>query len=145
MSWNKKFIELAKHISTWSKDPSTKIGVVAINPDTKNILSTGYNGFPRGFYDSDERLNNRNIKYEYVVHGEQNCIYNATRNGVSLKGSHLYVYGMYVCHKCAAAIVQVGIKKVFVKVDSDRMEAWKESAEMTENIFKECGVEIEYL
>ena len=90
--WSDKYIKLAKEISTWSKDPSTKIGAVVVGADGQ-ILSQGFNGFPRGIKDSEERLNNRERKYELVVHGEMNAIYNASLNGVSLKDSTIYVYG----------------------------------------------------
>ena len=52
--WDVRFIELAKHISLWSKDPSTKVGCVVVGED-REIRSTGFNGFPRGIDDDDER------------------------------------------------------------------------------------------
>lgn len=141
-TWNKRFIELAEHISTWSKDPSTKIGVISINPETNNILSTGFNGFARGIEDTTFRLSNREKKYKYIVHGEQNCIYNATRNGISLQNSHMYVYGLWVCSSCASAIVQVGVDTVFFRPNKNKesQDRWKESGLLTKEIFKEAGV-----
>ena len=56
--WDDRFLELAKHISEWSKDPSTKVGCVIVGED-REVRSTGFNGLPRGIDDSDERLNNR--------------------------------------------------------------------------------------
>ena len=56
--WDLRFIELAKHISLWSKDPSTKVGCVVVGED-REIRSTGFNGFPRGIDDDEERLNDR--------------------------------------------------------------------------------------
>ena len=144
--WDVKFLELAKHISTWSKDPSRQIGAVAIGQN-RNILATGYNGFPRGVYDTDERLNNRKEKYELIVHAEMNCIYNATLNGVSLQGSHLYVYGLPVCHECAKGVVQVGVSRVIMPDDiwvlDDRLEndrKWIDSFNRTKQIFTEGNV-----
>ena len=109
--WGKKYTNLAKEISTWSKDPSTQVGAVVIG-EKGQLLSQGYNGFPRGINDTDDRLNNRERKYELVVHAEMNAIYNASFNGVSLKDSTLYVYGLPICSECAKGIIQVGIKKV---------------------------------
>ena len=60
--WDVRFLELAKHISLWSKDPSTQVGCVVVGPD-REIRSTGFNGLPRGLEDTEERLNNREIKY----------------------------------------------------------------------------------
>ena len=55
--WDIRFLELAKHISAWSKDPSTKVGCVAIG-NHGQVLSQGYNGFPRGILDSENNLLN---------------------------------------------------------------------------------------
>lgn len=143
LTWRNKFLNLAKHISTWSKDPSRQIGCVAIEPSTKRILSTGYNGFPRGIDDSIDRLNDRETKYKYVVHGEMNAVYNATMNGVSLFGAELYVYGLPVCSECAKGIIQVGIKKVYILIDEEIPEVWNKSWELTQSMFVEANVSIE--
>ena len=79
--WDKRYLELARHISEWSKDPSTKIGAIAIG-DHGQVLSQGYNGFPRGINDDTFRLTVREVKYKYIVHAEMNAIYNASFNGV---------------------------------------------------------------
>ena len=122
MSWDKKYMDLAKTVSTWSKDPSSQIGAVAVD-DKGKILSTGYNGLPRGIEDTEERLNNREIKYELIVHAEMNAIYNATYNGVSLHNSTMYVYGLPCCNKCALGIIQTGVKKVVMHGDR-HSERW---------------------
>ncbi len=136
--WDKRYIGLAKHIATWSKDPSTQIGAVAIG-EKGQVLSQGYNGFPRGIKDTIPRLNTREQKYKYVVHAEMNCIYNATYNGVSLQGATIYIYGLPVCHECAKGLIQVGIKRVVYKADNIPLK-WKESNEQTMEFFKEAGV-----
>lgn len=140
MNWNTRYINLAKEISTWSKDPSKKIGAVAIG-DNGQVLSQGYNGFPRGILDLQERYEDRPTKYKYVVHAEMNCIYNATLNGVSLKGATMYVHGLPVCSECAKGIIQVGIKKVFWNLDSEIPEIWLESLKLTIDLFEEAGIE----
>ena len=71
--WKRRFIELAKHISTWSKDPSTQVGAVIVRPD-KTIASVGFNGFPRGVDDRPEKLADRPLKYQMIVHAEINAI-----------------------------------------------------------------------
>ena len=145
--WHLKFLQLAKHYSSWSKDPSTKIGVVAINPETKTILSSGYNGFPRGITDSSKLLNARELKYRYMVHAEANCIYNATLNGRSLQYAGLYVYGLPVCSECAKAVIQVGVSYVIMKIatattaQAERALAWQKSWELSSGMFDETGVE----
>ena len=109
--WDKRYIGLAKEIAKWSKDPSKQIGAVAIG-DKGQVLAQGYNGFPRGIEDTQERYDNREEKYKYVVHAEMNCIYNATYNGVSLEGATIYISGLPVCSECAKGLIQVGIKRV---------------------------------
>ena len=84
--WDLRFIDLARHISEWSKDPSTKVGCVIVGED-REIRSTGFNGFPRGIDDTSERLGDRNQKYPMICHAEENAIMHAARIGVSLKGT----------------------------------------------------------
>ena len=144
-SWDKKYIRLAREISSWSKDPSKQIGAVAIG-EKGQVLAQGYNGFPRGIEDTDDRLNHRQTKYKYVVHAEMNCIYNATYNGVSLNGSTMYIYGLPVCSECAKGLIQVGIKRVVSTPITDATpETWVESTKLTKEIFEEAGVEYDFI
>jgi len=146
-NWDMKYSELARHISTWSKDPSIKVGSITTGVRGQ-ILSQGYNGFTRGIDDTSARLNNREEKYKYVVHAEMNCIYNATLNGVSLNGATLYVYGLPVCSECAKGVIQVGIKRVVIYTPeitkADIPEKWKVSGEQSYSMFKEAGVSVNW-
>ncbi len=140
--WDIRFLEMAKNISDWSKDPSTKVGSIAVDPIKKNIISTGYNGFPRGILDSVERYEHKPTKYKLVVHSEMNLIYNATFNGVALNGSTLYVYGLPVCSECAKGIIQVGVKRIVMWTgDKPVPDNWKDSWTLTSDLFDEAGVE----
>ena len=140
MKWHKRYLDLAKEVSKWSKDPSRKIGAVAVGSKGQ-ILSQGYNGFPRGIKDLNSRYENREQKYQLVVHAEMNVIYNATFSGVSLDGATLYVYGLPVCSECAKGIIQVGIKSVHIFIDQDVNIKWMESWNHTREMFSEAGVE----
>ena len=138
--WTERYLGLAKAVSTWSKDPSTKIGAVAVGSQGQ-IVSQGYNGFPRGIDDSYERLTVKEEKYKFVVHGEMNCIYNACLNGLSLKDTTLYVYGLPVCSECAKGIIQVGIKTVITQYGSTNPNPkWVESNLLTKQLFSETDV-----
>ena len=77
MSWHKRFLDLASHVATWSKDPSTKVGAVAVAP-SKQILETGFNGIPRGVQDLPERME-RPEKYLWTAHAEENLVAHAAR------------------------------------------------------------------
>ena len=143
--YDTRYLELAKHIAGWSKDPSTGVGAVAIG-DKGQVLAQGYNGFPRGVLDSKERYDNKNIKYRYVVHAEMNCIYNAGYNGASLDGSTLFVYGLPVCNDCAKGIIQVGIERVVgPKNGMDVPEKWKVSVLDTQRMFNEVGIKYDFI
>jgi dCMP deaminase len=140
MKWHWNYLNLAKEISTWSKDPSTKIGAVAVGKHGQ-ILATGYNGFPRKIKDTEKRLNDKEIKYSYTIHGEMNCIYNATLTGVSLHKATLYVHGLPVCSECAKGIAQVGIKRVFACHPINVNVKWEQSNYLSQQIFNEAGIE----
>ena len=139
--WIKRYIDLAKNVAEWSKDPSTKVGAVVVGHHGQ-ILSQGYNGFPRKIRDTDPRLSNREEKYKFVVHAEMNCIYNACLNGVSLKRAELYVYGLPVCHECAKGVIQTGIKKVIACYPANIKENWKKSFETTKKMLEEAEVTV---
>ena len=135
--WDARWLEMAGIVSTWSKDPSTQIGAIAVRD--KRLISTGYNGFPRGIQDLDDRWNNREKKYKYVVHAEMNCIYNANYHNQSLKGSTMYIVGLPVCHECAKGIIQAGVIRVVAEF-KDAPLKWAKSTEITEKMFKEADV-----
>jgi len=137
--WDFRFLEMARQISLWSKDPSTKIGALAVGDDGQ-ILAQGYNGFARGVEDSFERLNNREVKYDFIIHAEHNCIFNACLNGVRLKDSTLYVFGLPICHKCSPGIIQVGIKKVVMAFDRED-KRWMDSWDKSKVMLDEAGVD----
>lgn len=137
--WTKRYLELARDISLWSKDPSTKVGAICVG-DKGQLLSQGYNGFPRGVRDLDKRYADRETKYRYVIHAEMNAIYNACLNGVSLQDSTLYIYGLPGCSECAKGIIQVGISKVIMQHPLSMISKWKDSFKLTAEMFKEAGI-----
>ena len=140
--WDLRFLELAKGIAGWSKDPSRKIGAIAV--DDRSVIAQGYNGFPRGIEDYAERYEDRDLKYKLVVHAEMNVIYNATYNGVSLDGATLYVWGLPVCSDCAKGVIQTGIRRV-VMPEQDIPDHWTESWKLTQTMFEEANIEWEFI
>ncbi len=98
-----------------SKDPNTQVGACIVSKDNI-IISTGYNGMPKGCSDDEypwER-EGKETKYPYVVHAELNAILNA--HGRNLEGSKLYVT-LFPCNECAKAIIQSGVKEFFYLSD----------------------------
>lgn len=112
ISWDEYFMGIALLASMRSKDPNTQVGACIVSRENI-ILSTGYNGFPKGCSDDEypwEREGADNeTKYPYVVHAELNAILNS--GGRSLKDARIYV-ALFPCNECAKAIIQSGISEI---------------------------------
>ena len=110
ISWDEYFMGVAKLAAHRSKDPSTQVGACIVSQDDI-IISTGYNGMPKGCSDDEFPWDREGAetKYPYVVHAELNAILNA--NGRDLRGSRVYV-ALFPCNECAKAIIQSGVKEV---------------------------------
>ena len=118
ISWDEYFMGIAMLAARRSKDPSTQVGACIVSEENI-IISTGYNGMPKGCSDDEfpwERSGEEEIetKYPYVVHAELNAILNS--NGRDLRGSRIYV-ALFPCNECAKAIIQSGIKEVIYLSD----------------------------
>ena len=140
--WDIRFLELARHISEWSKDPSTKVGCVIVGED-REVRSTGFNGLPRGIADSDERLNNRAIKYPLACHAEENAIMHSARVGLSLKGCIAYSTWP-PCTRCARSLIQAGIIEVISPKGIEIPERWRGDFNLANDMFKEAGIAVRY-
>lgn len=140
-AWDDKLITLARHIAHWSKDPSTKCGAVIVD-DKKRVASVGFNGYARGIPD-DSSLFEREVKYLKVIHAEQNAILFAQKD---LVDHTLYVWPMPPCSRCASMIIQAGITRVVTIAPSKELiHRWGEQIRITEEMFEEASVELEYL
>jgi len=133
-------LKLATHISEWSKDPSTKVGCVVVGPD-REIRSTGFNGFPRGIQDSDDRLTNRDLKYPLICHAEENAIMHAARIGLALKGCTAYVTWP-PCTRCARSLIQAGVSEIVIPSGLEIPDRWRDDFEMSMGLLREAGVKI---
>ena len=139
-NWDQRFLNLAKHISEWSKDTSTKVGCVVVGTD-REIRSTGFNGLPRGIEDNDERLNNREIKYPLICHAEENAIMHAARIGISLKNCTAYVTWP-PCTRCARSLIQAGVSTIIYPKDIEIPDRWMEDFNLSLNMLKEAKINI---
>ena len=101
--WDRRFLELAKTVAGWSKDPSTKVGAVITIGN--RIVSLGYNGFAAGVDDSVERYQDRDFKYAAVLHAEENAMLFARGD---IRGCIIYTWPMPPCSRCAAKLIQAG-------------------------------------
>ena len=138
--WDRRFLELASHISTWSKDPSTKVGCVVVGED-REIRSTGFNGFPRGIEDDAERLEDRAQKYPLICHAEENAIMHAARIGISLKSNTAYVTWP-PCSRCTRSLIQAGVSEVVYPAGIDIPERWEEDLEIALGMMEEAGISV---
>lgn len=125
-----------------SKDPSTKTGAVITRPDG-TVASLGYNGFPKGMADTEERLSNREEKYSRVVHCEINALHMAHE---SCRGYTLYTWPIMSCDRCAVQVIQAGIVRVVAPHPSeDALSRWGKSLKRSLEFFDECGVKVDLI
>lgn len=144
MSWNDRWMEVAEVVATWSKDTSTKVGAVIVN-ERNTLLSLGWNGYPRGVDDSIAERQERPDKYRFTEHAERNAIYNAASTGTSLSGGKIYI-PWFPCSDCARAIIQSGILTVVCKKpDAERDIRWIDDFNISNQMLKEAGINIEYV
>jgi len=146
MNWNEYFFRHVYLVASKSKDISSKIGAILVKDNT--IISEGYNGFPRLVIDSLERLNDRDTKLSYTVHGECNAILNCARNGISTKDAILYT-NAYPCDGCMKTIIQAGISTIiihsqFQELFYARNGNWSASHTIAKQMAEEANIKIEY-
>ena len=146
--WDRHFLGLALYHSRLSKDPATRVGSVIVGPD-REILSAGFNGFPRGIADTPERLNNRETKLQLVVHAEMNALLAAARTGMRLKGCVLFlaatdasgmVWGGPPCTRCTVEMIQVGISEIVSYPIKTAPSKWHGDLMVAHSLIKEAGI-----
>jgi dCMP deaminase len=137
--WDKRYLDLAKFIASWSKDPSTKCGAVIVNR-YHQIVSIGYNGFPTNIADTEDRLNDRDIKLAITIHAERNALIFAKED---LHGCTLYTWPMQCCSECAAMMIQVGIARHVAPIHVPAR--WQQSFDLANQIFAEADIQITYI
>ena len=131
--WDRRFYNLAVHISSWSKDESTRVGAVIVD-NKKRIISVGFNGFPAGV---DDTITSRDQKLRRTVHAEVNALSFANR---SVEGCTVYVTHA-PCSNCAAVLIQHNVGAVaFPEPEPAFLERWGESYEEAMKMFREAGV-----
>ncbi len=146
--WDRYYLRMALDSAGMSKDPSTRVGAVLIGSD-RQIIGTGFNGFPRGIHDTPDRLNDRDTKLKLVVHAELNAVLNAARTGVSTRGSILFlvatdssgmVWGGAPCVRCTVELIQAGIKQVVSPPFKAGPSRWADDIRWAKDLLAEAGV-----
>ena len=141
IGWDEYFIKIAKDVAERSNCVSRKVGAV-ITFDNM-IVSTGYNGAPKGLRhceDSEGCLRKINkiesgTRQEIcrAVHAEQNAIIQAAVRGTKIQGGTLYV-NTYPCSICARMIINAEIKRIVY--DSDYNDV------LSTEMLNETGIEL---
>jgi len=145
MNWRQYFRGIVHQIKLKSKDRYTQIGAVIVG-NNNQIVSTGYNSFPRGIDDSLDIRQERPEKYYWFSHAETNAIVNSALNGISTNGTTMYMSCGIPCADCARNIINAGIVKIICETanESTFSEKWDEHAKRSIEMFNEAGIVIEY-
>tara|TARA_B100000900_G_scaffold360226_1_gene332173 strand:+ start:1314 stop:1772 length:459 start_codon:yes stop_codon:yes gene_type:complete len=144
MRWVEYFRTLAHTVKLKSKDVNTQIGAVIVGKD-KEIVSTGYNSFPRGLQDNLKERQERPEKYYWFEHAERNAIYNAARIGVSTKGTTMYLSCGIPCSDCARGIINAGITRIFCERGVvTKGKHWEENYHRSFSMLEEAGINIQF-
>ena len=142
MLWDIRFLKLARHISMWSKDPSTQVGAVIVAPD-RRIVSVGYNGFPRSMPDKTEWLTDRDEKYSRTIHSEINALLQARE---PVHGCTLYTWPFLTCDRCFVQVAQAGIVEVVAPPATEEQECrWGEAFARVHKYSQEMDVGVRIL
>jgi dCMP deaminase len=121
--WDQYFMNIAKVAASRSNCLKRKVAAIIVRE--KRIISTGYNGTPRGTQNCNEggcpRCNNlatsgTNLDECLCSHGEENAIVQAAYHGVPLTGATIYST-FAPCLMCAKMIINSGIREVVYNKD----------------------------
>lgn len=136
--WDKRFLDLASLVASWSKDPSTQSGAVIVGQE-RNVLSVGFNGFPQGMPDNEALYLDRDEKYSRVVHSEVNALLFTGR--AIPPGATLYTVPFMCCDRCVVVMLQAGIRRFVAPklIDPDKLERWSTALDRTRKYIAECG------
>lgn len=136
-SWDEYFLEIAKVVGKRSTCDRAHVGAVIAK--NKVILSTGYNGAPRGLAHCDD------VGHEMVdghcirtAHAEANAIAQAAKNGTSVEGATIYLT-ISPCYDCLKVIVNAGIKEV---IYSNFYMSRYEASKAVLTLAKKAGVKL---
>lgn len=111
-SWDDTFMLVANVMSWRATCPRRSVGCVLVSTDHR-VLSTGYNGAPRGLAHcaEDGCVLDGLGRCTRAVHAEANAIFQAGRQGSNLFGSIAYCTDR-PCINCAMALIQIGISAI---------------------------------
>ncbi|OGW89993.1 MAG: cytidine deaminase [Omnitrophica bacterium RIFCSPLOWO2_01_FULL_50_24] len=121
--WDEYFMGIANVVALRSNCIKRKVAAVIVKD--KRVISTGYNGTPRGVRNCSDggcprcsSLAASGTKLEecYCSHGEENAITQAAYHGVNIKDSTVYTT-FSPCLACTKMIINSGICEVVFNAD----------------------------
>ena len=119
--------------ATFSKDRSSQVAALFLDPEDYTELACGYNGMPRGCNDNLEERHERPLKYDYAEHAERNAIFNLARP--LLRGAYV-VSDEPLSMANARALISVGVGEVW----SIAPQPEDATFERIRSFFEETGV-----
>lgn len=139
--WQRRFMEMAEMISEWSKD-SHQVGSVIVSKDNK-ILSTGYNGFPKGVTHFAFREANKELKLEHVIHAEINALMNLDNHNISKYDDKATLYvTKFPCARCMAQIIQSNKIDTIIANELKPSSSWYKSSMIAKQMAEEAKIKI---
>jgi dCMP deaminase len=124
-----------------SHDPVTKTGAVLVWND--QMLIRGANQVPEGLDFDQVQLQNREWKYEHMLHAEVVAVCGAARQGIAVAGATMYMFWV-PCTPCAKMMIAAGIKKLIghKQLIVKTPERWWQNTEYALHWLREAGVEV---
>ena len=135
---DRKFLAMANAVGDiFSKDPSTKVGALAVGT-SNNQVAWGYNGLPPGIDDTHERLTDRDVKLALTLHAEENALANAPFAVRTLYVTH---------HPCCGCVLRIlakrTVQRVVYQVQPEFENRWADSLREARMLLEEGGVRLE--
>ena len=140
-SWDEYFLNITRQVATRSTCLRRQVGAILVRD--KRILSTGYNGAPRGLKHCEEvgcLREERGVpsgeRHELcrALHAEMNALLQAASFGVSTEGSVLYAT-VYPCSLCAKMCINAGVKRIVVMGDYPD--------DLAKDVLRQAGIDVD--
>ena len=143
-SWDARYSELAAFVANWGEDADRKVGCVIAGADN-TLIAIGFNGLPRSVVSSvpSRFLREGGEKYKWIEHAERNAIFAASRNGISLVGTTMFLT-WFPCEGCARAIIQVGISRLVAYAPDENDPVWGDRFRVSKTMLTEADIELVY-
>ncbi len=135
-------MSMCEFLASWSEERGRKVGAVIVGSGN-TVVSSGYNGLPRGVLSHFENRHDRSSgeKYYWFEHAERNAIYNAARLGIGIEGCRIYT-NLFPCADCTRAIIQSGIVRIITRTPPENDPIFRDSMNISMKMLGEAGVEV---